>query len=150
MSSVRSAPSISLKLVPSRRLIIGAALSHLLAAVSLVFVDLPLWSRITLGLLIAASFAFNVIRYGNPQSPWFVEQVTCSAGGQWRLRRAGGLQQEVRLQGHYWHPQLIILNFALGRFRRRSVVVLPDSSDSEEIRRLRVQLQTMREGDPGL
>ena len=148
MSSARSAPPISLKLVPSRLLIIGVVLSHLLAAVSLVFVDLPLWSRITLGLLMAASFAFNAIRYGNPQSPGFIEQVTGSAGGQWRLRSAGGRQQEARLQGHYLHPKLVILNFALGRFRRRSIVLLPDSSDPEEIRRLRVRLQTMGEDEP--
>jgi len=148
MSSARSAPPVSLKLVPSRLLVAGVVLSHLLAAVSLVFVDLPLWSRLTLGLLMAASLAFNYGRYGNSQSPWFIEQVTCSVVGQWRLHRANGLQQEAHLQGHYLHPQLVILNFALGRFRRRSVVVLPDSSDPEEIRRLRVRLQTMGEDKP--
>ena len=147
MSSARSAPPISLELIPSRIFLIGAALSHLLAAASLFAVDLPVGVMAALALLIAASLIFVYACYGHARSPWFIARATWSSDGQWTLRGADGREQSARLQGYYLHPQLVILNFSLGRFRRRSLVLLPDASDPEAIRRLRVRLLTTRQDE---
>jgi hypothetical protein len=97
-----------------------------------------------LAVAVLGSFALNLARYGNLRRSWFIEQVGHTADGRWLVRTADGREHSVRLLGSYIHPAVLILQFGLGRFTRRSVVVLPDSADAEEIRRLRVWLRTAR------
>lgn len=142
MSSAKSPPPLTLNLLPSRWFIVGNGCCHLLALLSLAISSLPLPVIVPLGMAVLSSLVLNHSRYGNPHSPRFIEHVSWTATGQWQLRTADGLERPARLLGSYAHPRLMILTFALGRFARRSVLVLPDSADPEEIRRLRVWLRT--------
>lgn len=60
--------------------------------------------------------------------------------GRWELQTRDGRRLPVALlPDSYVHPWLTVLNFR-GAARRRSVVLLPDSLDSQCYRRLRVRL----------
>ena len=120
---------------------------HLLALTSLGVLALPLEMTIPLGILISVSLVISYIRHGRSPSPWFIDQLYWSIDGQWTLRTADARKRPARLLGSYVHPGLIVLSFALGRLRRRSVVLLPDSADPEAIRRLRVRLLTREDLD---
>jgi hypothetical protein len=145
MSSKSSAPFIIVNLIPSRTLLMALGAFHLWALAGLIVCALPLFIVIPLGGVVILSFIWNYRRYGDARSRWFIEQVRCLPSGEWILRTADGVERPVQWLGGYPHPYLLILNFALGKFARRSVVVLPDSADSHEIRRLRVYLRTQVE-----
>jgi hypothetical protein len=145
MSSTSSAPFLVLDLAPSRWLLIGLGFFHLLAVVSLFVVSLPWWVKLSLGMLIGGSAWLNYSRYGNAQSHRFITRIHRTADGQWRVCQADGREYPAELSGSYAHPQLVILNFGLGRWNRRSIVILPDSAPCEQIRRLRVCLRTERD-----
>lgn len=148
MSSARSAAQLTLELVPSRILLAGLAVCHLLALISLLICDLPVSITLSLGMLIAFSLVLNYARYGHRHSRWFVERVACLADGNWALQTADGRHHMAQLlDSSYVHPRLVILNFALGTFARRSVVLLPDSTDANDLRRLRVRLLTRNEDE---
>ena len=141
MSSVKSALPISLKLFPSRLLMAGMLACHSLALASLAVTAIPLLIAWALAGFVVASLVVCYACYGNARSRWFIERVYCTAEG-WSLRTADGCDRPARLLESYVHPRLLILNFRLGRFARRSLLVLPDSADASEIRRIRVRLLT--------
>ena len=143
MSSGKSAP-LSLRLSPSRLLVWGSGGCHLLAAGSLAFVAIPIAIKMMLMVLLGLSFIATHLCHGSFGSRWFIREVEWSGDGHWVLYNAQGLSRKARLLESYVHPRLVILNFALGRIRRRSVVILQDSADSEDIRRLRVRLSAYR------
>ncbi len=61
--------------------------------------------------------------------------------GRWMLSEGDGLPREARLlDGGFVSTRLIILRFRLGRFHRRSVILLPDNSDADQLRKLRIRL----------
>jgi len=147
MSSTNSAPFLVLDLAPSRWLLLGLSFFHLLALGSLFVMSLPWGVKLSLGVLISGSIWLNYNRYNNAQSRHFITRTYRTADGQWIIRHADGREYAADLIGSYVHPQLVILNFGLGRWSRRSVAVLPDSAPCEQIRRLRVCLQTERDDD---
>lgn len=150
MSSARSAVQLTLEPVPSRILFTALAVCHLLALVSLLICDLPVIITLSLGMLIGFSLILSYARYGYRRSRWFVERVSCLADGSWALQTADGRNHPAwLLESSYVHPRLVILNFALGGLARRSVVLLPDSIDADDLRRLRVRLLTQREDEDG-
>jgi len=69
-----------------------------------------------------------------------VHALQLGASGQWRIRLAGGEWHKAELlPGNYVHPLLMLLGFRC-RQGRRYVVLLDDSADEDELRRLRVWL----------
>lgn len=140
MSSAGLAGPFSLELKPSRFLNVGIGVCHLLALVSLLWVELPLAITGLLGLSVFLSCLWSYLRFGMAGSRWFVDRVSCSADGAWRMNTTGRGESLVRLIDTYVHPRMVILNFAIGLFRRRAVVILTDSADAEALRRLRVRL----------
>jgi hypothetical protein len=147
MSSARSLLPLRLNLRPSRYLGVVIAVFHLLGLISLWVCSLPLGVKLPLAMAVLGSFALNLTRYGNLRRSWFIEQVCHTADGRWLVRTADGREHSVRLLRSYVHPVVLILQFSLGRFSRHSVVVLPDSADPEEIRRLRVWLRTAKQDE---
>lgn len=150
MSSARSAVQLTLELVPSRILFTGLTVCHLLALISLLICDLSVLMTLSLGMLIAFSLVLSYAWHGHRHSRWFVERVTCLADGNWILQTTDGRKHPGRLlDSTYVHPRLVILNFALDGIARRSVVLLPDSTDPDDLRRLRVRLLTQYEDEDG-
>jgi hypothetical protein len=93
-----------------------------------------------LGVGLALSYLSFQLCYGLSASSWFIRRIEWAGGARWRLYGAGCTGRTARLLGSYVHPRLLIMNFGIGRFRRRSVLVLPDSGDPEGIRRFRARL----------
>ena len=144
MSSVPSAPPLRLNLRPSRYLICVLGLFHLLALVSVAVCDLPWWVTVPLGLAVLVSLAISIACHGL-RSRWFIEEIVRTVDGEWRLHTADGQERSARLLASYVHPHIKILKFSLGQFVRRSIILLADSADPEEIRRLRVCLMTAKQ-----
>jgi hypothetical protein len=97
---------------------------------------------VALGMGICASCAFNLSRYGNRHSRWFIQQIHQTADGNWTLRTATGTAYTVRLSTSYSHPGWVILRFSAPELATRSVIIPPDAADLDAVRRLRVYLQT--------
>ncbi len=69
---------------------------------------------------------------------------------EWLLFTRAGRQRVARLcPDSYVHPYLMVLNFELGAWRRRSVVLLPDESSEPVLRRLRVRLKLTDAAEQG-
>ena len=139
MSSARSA-TLTLELRPSRTLLVGNAACHLLALASLGWVVVAPGVRWFLALLLVVSLAASCLLHGPLRSPWLIKRIDWTPDGEWRLYGIHGEARPAHLVGCYVHPHLLILNFALSRFSRRSVVVLSDAADPAAIRRLRARL----------
>lgn len=139
MSSARFA-TLTLDLAPSRILLLSGSLCHVLAVGSLLVTEIPGMVKWVLGAGLALSCLSFQLCYGVSASSQFIRRVEWAGGTRWRLYGGGCTGRTVRLLGSYVHPRLLIMSFGIGRFRRRSVLVLPDSGDSEGIRRLRARL----------
>ena len=144
MLSVSSVLPFTIDLVPSRLIVAGLFACHCLAAASLLVSKLPVAVTLSLGLLIAVSLYRHYIHYAGVRSRWFIDRLTWSADEDWTVHTADGKERTARLLSSYVHPHIVILSLAAGRFVRYSVVILPDSADSDVIRRLRVCLQTVQ------
>ncbi|WP_455235008.1 protein YgfX [Thiogranum longum] len=59
----------------------------------------------------------------------------------WRIRSRGGVWLRAELRSPVFvSRQLVAVRFRIGRFRSRSVIVVPDRLDAADFRRLRVRL----------
>lgn len=148
MSSARSPAPLGLSLAPSRILLWCSLAAHALALAAVLICDLLPAVVVLLAALIGASLAWNYFCHGSARSRWFIEHVRRAGDGGWSLTMADGTERPARLVSSYAHPQLLILNFALGPLTLRSVVVPPDAADGQAIRRLRVALRMLSEQEP--
>jgi hypothetical protein len=97
-----------------------------------------LWSAIAL------SLGWQWLRHVNPKSRWFIERVTQVRDGRWEITWGDGASQSARLLSSYAHQHILILYFAINKWLRlTTVVVLFDSADCNDIRRLRGLLRTL-------
>ena len=77
-----------------------------------------------------------------PATPSRVVHLLLDGQGGWQLTQADGRVIEPRLcPDSRVTPALILLNFRVGRWRRRSLLLLSDSADAGALRRLRVRLR---------
>lgn len=139
MSSPRYASPLRLELRRSRWLALYLASVH--AGALLLIPLLPLGAVLGTALagLIAASFLGNYIARVQMRRDKSIVALVWGRDGDWLLIERGGRTPVCSLRpDSYVHPRLCLLNFA-GE-RRGSVVLLPDSLDSESFRRLRVRL----------
>ena len=71
-----------------------------------------------------------------------VVRVVVRADGSWELGLRDGRAESARLlDSSFVHPWLVVLNFAVGRWRRRHVLLPADSVNADTLRRLRVRLR---------
>lgn len=148
MSSARFEAPLTIDLEPSRLMAIGSALAHLLALVCLASCRLPLSASLVVGTLVAASFGCVSLWHLGASKARFIDQIHWRTDGKCLLRTADGRVRTASLRSSYTHPKVVILQFGVGRFSRRSVMILPDSADAQEIRRLRVELRIRRTLEP--
>ena len=138
------APSLTLEPRPSRLLLIGGGLGHLLAGVAVVVSSLPWWVQTAFIAGIALSLVGFSYRHGYRQGHDFITRIEL-LDGRWRLETGAGGVHPARLTGGYAHPLMVILNFRLESGGRRSVTLPPDAADPDALRRLRVWLRTRRD-----
>ncbi len=132
--SVTYATPLTLEVRPSRRLQRFLFLSHGLALLSLLLLDVPLWLRLVLcGLLVAFYW-----RIGGRQAPF--RRITWYEQG-WSIETADRAVPAELLDSSFVTHWLTILNFRCRDGSRVSSLLLADSVDAEVFRRLRVRLK---------
>lgn len=142
-SSTRSAGALHLEPRASRLLALWAVFTHTTAAAALWLADLPASLDITLGALILGSYLDVFTRHVMRIRSAAVVRLTCTGRGPWRLVTRGGREYAADLRGDSCvHPWLVLLNFDRRPGGRATVVLTPDSLDSDQLRRLRVLLRT--------
>jgi toxin CptA len=127
--------------VVSRRLLAFMLVIH--AAAFAVVLPLPMhWGlKLALSMLILGSLAYVVWARILLRAPWSIVQATWSDTG-WTVTTADGRTQQPRLApSTYVGVDLVVVNLAAGMFRRRSLILTPDTIDPEQLRRLRARLR---------
>ncbi|HAS51772.1 MAG TPA: hypothetical protein DCS21_08555 [Gammaproteobacteria bacterium] len=79
--------------------------------------------------------------YGAVKGRRFIARIEW-LDGRWRLETGDGGVHHGQVTGGYAHPLIVIVNFRLDDGRSRSLTLLPDAADSDDLRRLRVWLRT--------
>lgn len=134
-----SAPTIAFEVRPSRLLITVVAVMALLAMLAVAVSRTPWWLKAGICLLVAG-YAWQSLRR-------HVRQPVRSAGwhgdGSWTLRLADGTDVSAELDGARRQGALIFLHFSWPGGGRASVALLPDNTDAETRRRLRMRLSAL-------
>jgi len=127
-------------------LLLGGGAGHILAIVAVVVSSIPWWAKVAFIAGAAFSLARFGYRYGASRGRGFIARVE-KMDERWRLESGDGVVHWARLTSGYAHPLIIILNFRLESGRQRSLTLLPDSADSDVLRRMRVWLRTQSDQD---
>lgn len=134
---------LKISLKSSRRLALLLCLAHAAAAGAVLVIDVPIWLKILLVLLIGASCV--AYSYGTAllRSGGAVVGLEIKDDDALSFQTRRGEWREGRLLGStFVSPYLTILNIGTeGRFFARHVVIMPDGIDAEDFRRLRVRLR---------
>lgn len=150
MSLRRSEAALVVKLHTSTQLLLLMLMMHGLAMLML----WPLYERLGLFVLLLipvlfASLIWSIRRYVSLSSKYAVTEIILKSNSEYVLAIGDGRYVQATLRrGSYVRPLLIILNFKLKRWPwYASVPLLADSADEDVLRRLRVRLRTMRDGE---
>ena len=116
---------------------------HVLAASVLLVIQIWLWIKIVIFLLIAFSWyriCWRILLFKAPHS---ISRIVFSRGN-WRIQNCAGISREACLLGKsYLSAWLVILHFCDVETRvHHSIVLARDSIDRRTFRRLRVILST--------
>ena len=142
MSSPGSAPPIDLAIRPSRRLAGALFLGHALALGALAYAQLPPIAAAALAATVLTSFILNFRRHTQLLGRRAVRRIMWSADGAWRITDGRGGVHEATLEPEPTvTPELMILRFRGADGLRRSAVLLGDSGDHDQLRRLRARLR---------
>ncbi|MGQ9425880.1 protein YgfX [Gilvimarinus sp. F26214L] len=134
---------LSLHLRPSRLLLFFLGLTHLAAAGAVWLSALPYWACLVVDAGILLGLPLSVRPHLWPGSRQLSYQ------GEWRW--ISDVEAErLELRGEFLvTPWLIVLQFVSAEGRRRPLILLPDSADADDLRRLRVLLRYgLRNMDP--
>ncbi len=141
MLSSKSVTAPVLNLKPSRILAVYTIFGHLLA-ISVLFY--PMTIPVSARLLIAIAVVWSFVYHWRTREPVVALQAP-TGDGLWLLQLKDGRKVDASLYGEYtvtaW---LIVLRFKLVDRGRVTVVVLSDSGERDEIRRMRVYLRQLK------
>jgi toxin CptA len=141
MSSTVSVTPLALEIRPSRLLALYVLCVHAIAMLVVFVLPISLWLKCGLLFVLTMSCALTYRRRVGLRSRHSIMGLNRSTDGIWRIQLGDGTVHEVvLLPDSYLHPELLILNFRVGKRRRRSVVLLRDSADCTCLRHLRVAL----------
>ena len=142
-SRVSRTSPLHLSVSPSRCLRVILLLFYMGALLLLWLLPLSVWFHLLFSFCLIFDLRKNWSRYASVTHPLAVRKVVWQGEGEWCLWHENGLLiPRQHLLQSVNHPLLTVLNFSCGAH----VVLLPDSSDRESLRRLRVRL---RLGDGG-
>ncbi|CDI01866.1 hypothetical protein BN873_210087 [Candidatus Competibacter denitrificans Run_A_D11] len=141
-ANMRHLPDFTVELQPSRYLLIGVSIAHLLAVTAVLIAVIPIWLKASFSLGLGLSLLWFWLGNGPRRHESIVRIAWLD--GCWRLETGTGVILTAELVDGYGHPVLIILNFRLEGNRYRSLTLLPDSASPDSLRRLRVLLRIRR------
>jgi toxin CptA len=138
-----SAPPVDLSLRPSRQLAGSIFLAHALALGAAAYAPLPLELLAAAGATVVTSFVVLFRRHAMLLGRHAVRRVAWSAAGAWSLTDGEGrehadctLQPEPTIG-----PPLTVLRLKDAQGATRAVLLLEDSVDADQLRRLRARLR---------
>ena len=146
MSQIKYATPLLIELLPSRWLFVVLSFMHAGAMLVLLPLPWPWWSQTVLCGIIAISLWHQLRTHALLIAPQAVVTLLWDADDEWTLH----LQNKQTLSGElahstFIHPWLTVLNFKNpGKWRQRSVIILPDNIHPDVFRQLRVRLQLRR------
>ncbi|HCB12345.1 MAG TPA: hypothetical protein DEP36_02055 [Gammaproteobacteria bacterium] len=85
-------------------------------------------------------------RYGYPYGSGFIARVAL-LDESWQLETGDGHRYRGQLTSGYAHLFIVILNFRLENGKRQLLTLLPDCTDADGLRRIRVWLRTQPDKD---
>ena len=136
-------PSIRLVLKPS--LCLAWILSSVSVAACLLcaWMPLPIWGKLLLILLIAGISIYLILRDALLALPWSWREISLNAKDEIVFTQNNDLSLHVEIQpSSVVMPLLTVLNVKpRGRLCSRSLVLLSDSADTDELRRWRAWLK---------
>ncbi|MFZ1828135.1 MAG: protein YgfX [Candidatus Competibacteraceae bacterium] len=138
--------ALNMQLRRSRILLISGSAVHVLSGAAVLVSSIPWWVKAGLIAGIVLSLAWLGYCYGYPRGLRFIARIEL-LDGRWRLETGAGGVHRGQLIGGYAHPLIVIVNFQLEGGGRRSLTLLPDSADPDDLRRMRVWLRTQRYDD---
>jgi len=135
--------TFSVHLKPSMHLTVILSVAHFLVALLLWPLMLPMSVKLLGAGVLVASLVFYLRHYALLKSPESVVAIELSEAMLCILETRGGKHFPCAILGStFVAPYLVVLNLKLqNKFLGGSVVILPDSIDGEEFRRLRVLLR---------
>ena len=134
---------VELKLRPSRRLFYLLSGLHLLALWVVVIYPLAL-SKLPVGLLLLASLGYQSRCYYLGLLPMRAHTLCLNSQEQWSMTTRDGEQLALELLAyHVVHPDCMVLGFRHDG-QRFYLPLLPDSGDSDQLRRLRIRMRFPR------
>jgi hypothetical protein len=135
---------------PSYRLTIYLLLGHCVAAMLLLSVPVPPWLKMGLAVMIVGSLHWSYRMQVTRSAGAAIVRAAWDAQGTWELTiRSGECLQARLLPDSFVSSPLVVLNFQLGPRRRRSLVLTPDNTDQQLLRRLRVRLRLQSAAEQG-
>ncbi len=132
---------IHLRAGASRRLALGIMLAHGGAAAIAMTLALPDWFKLGLGSALVLSFwwswYWHILHRGDA-----VTEAVLYGDGSWLVTTAGrGTSRALLASDSFAQPWLTALLFTFEDGRRRTLLLLPDNSEADAFRRLRVRLK---------
>ena len=148
-------PDAILRIEPgnSLRLSLFLCSTHLGALSVIPLVPMAPAPQLGISLLIAISLVHALRTHVLRANGYAIKSAEWDGENEWILFMADGKTAPARLKSSsYVQPWLVILNFSLGRFSTRTLILLPDAVDPELLRRLRLRLRLIswrKEGGHG-
>jgi len=144
----KSIPALRLSPQKSATLLIFTLTAHVGAMGMVLFLPLEFWLRLSVLLAVAVSLIQATRTHLLRSSGSAIKSVQWDSAGEWRLFFANGDEFAAQLKASsYLQPWLVVLNFSTSRFRRHTLILLPDAVDPERLRRLRVRLRLLGNKD---
>jgi len=134
---------LQLALRPSRALCAVLAVAHAAAAITVIPLDIPDWTRLVVLAAIAASLAHTIWRHALLRSRASIVAIDFFEDDHVVVQASDGSRHEARILGtSYVSPLLSAINLRLaGRTFARHVLIVPDNADVDAFRRVRVLLR---------
>jgi toxin CptA len=134
-----SAPAIGFEYRPSRWPAGLFAAISAIAALALALSGMPLWAQVfgALGIAIACGRALRQLHS-------LVSAVGWSPSSGWTLRGADGTDEPASLRSFKVMGSLVLLRLSSPRYGKLTLWLLPDNSDADIRRRLRMRLAVVK------
>jgi hypothetical protein len=140
--SAASAPPVDLVVRPSRLLAGSIFLAHALALGAAAYAPLPPVLLAAAGATVVTSFIVLFRRHAMLLGRQAVRRLVWSADGRWELTDGEGATHPCTLLPEPTiGPPLTILRLADAAGRTRVLLLLPESAEREQLRRLRARLR---------
>lgn len=122
------------------------AVAHSLAGLAVNVSSLPLEIKMILSIAILIALLGFGYSYGYASGRAFIASLEL-LDGRWLISTGNHRTYRAYLVSGHAHPLMVILNFRLLNGARHSLILLADTAHSNDLRRLRVWLNTQYIGD---